>query len=634
MGIYNFTYKKYFESGQIIIFVLIILSGSILISLATFNVVAPSVFFAGYESDRERAFQMAEAGLNRAIFELNRNSSWNGISETPLGEGSYEVSITTISSNEKEIISTGYYPNKSSPKSKLSIRARASTGVLNPSFHYGAQVGEGGIEFENNATIVGSVYSDGNIIGAPGASITGDVWVAGGTLPEPDQQWSIYNSDYEFGKNVGGERRFDVAQSFVPATSTVINKVSIYLKKTGSPSDIIIRIHKDQNGSPGNRSSDVIASQTLSANSVTSSYGWIDISFISPPQVIAGTRYWLVIDAGEDNLNYWVWGSDVPGGYTSGQGKYSENWSTKPWFDAGRDFNFKIWMGGVITKIQEVSVGGSVHANTIQKVTASGGAYGKVIDGGTYTGIVKVYSMSNCRVNGDAYYSINNGCSVSGSRISPYDGEPDPAPIPLPLSESNIAQFKMDAQSGGVCGPPECDSNGNFQPTPRSTVYIGPKKISGNMVLGNNQNVILTGTLWVAGYVDISNGASIKCSPNYGSNSCVLISDGWIHIENNGEFRGSGEAGSYIMLLTTASGGTHHGAAIDLHNNATGAIFYAANGMIWLHNNVTVSELVGYKIHLSQNAILSYEQGLQSASFSIGPQGSWGIKRGSFQIIK
>jgi len=191
----------------------------------------------------------------------------------------------------------------------------------------------------------------------------------------------------------------------VPATSTVINKVSVYLKKIGSPPNLTVRINRDDNGSPGSANNDVLASGTLAANAITSSYGWVDVAFSTAPNVTAGTRYWLVLDAGNDSSNYWFWGSDAPGGYSSGQGKYSENWSNKPWYSAGRDFDFKIWMGGVATRIQDVSVGGSVHANTMQNVTAAAGAYGQVLSGGTYSGVVKVYSMSSCTVNGDAWYT-------------------------------------------------------------------------------------------------------------------------------------------------------------------------------------------------------------------------------------
>ncbi len=70
------------------------------------------------------------------------------------------------------------------------------------------------------------------------------------------------------------------------------------------------------------------------------------------------------------------------------------------------------------------------------------------------------------------------------------------------------------------------------------------------------------------------------------------------------------------------SGGGHHDSAVDLHNNASGAIFYAGNGMIWLHNNVTVTNLVANKIHLENGAKIIYDTGLQNVNFP--PSGGGG----------
>jgi len=69
----------------------------------------------------------------------------------------------------------------------------------------------------------------------------------------------------------------------------------------------------------------------------------------------------------------------------------------------------------------------------------------------------------------------------------------------------------------------------------------------------------------------------------------------------------------------------HHNGAIDLHNNADGAIFYAGNGLINLHNNVGARELVGYKINLDQNAVVTYETGLANVNFSSGQSGGYAI---------
>ena len=75
-----------------------------------------------------------------------------------------------------------------------------------------------------------------------------------------------------------------------------------------------------------------------------------------------------------------------------------------------------------------------------------------------------------------------------------------------------------------------------------------------------------------------------------------------------------------------STGCTHHNAAMDLHNGATGAVFYANDGLIHLHNGVVVSELTAKKIQLEQGAIIRYEQGIANAGFSSGPGGSWRVE--------
>jgi len=140
----------------------------------------------------------------------------------------------------------------------------------------------------------------------------------------------------------------------------------------------------------------------------------------------------------------------------------------------------------------------------------------------------------------------------------------------------------------------------------------------------------------VRGYINIDNGSTIKCDPAYQERSCVVLSDSWIHVKNNGTFAGSGQSGSFILLISTlACDGSsanppcdvpHHNGAIDLHNNAQGAIFYASRGLLTLHNGVQITEATAYKLYLNQNAEVIYQQGLQNVKFSSGPSGGYDIE--------
>ncbi|MBI2462794.1 MAG: hypothetical protein HYV65_00985 [Candidatus Spechtbacteria bacterium] len=272
------------------------------------------------------------------------------------------------------------------------------------------------------------------------------------------------------------------------------------------------------------------------------------------------------------------------------------------------------------------------------------------IDSVVVLGDAKANAIINSKICGDAYYQSIDSSSLNflNSPSSPscpspptngvaYPGSSDPPVQNLPISQANIDQWKQDGAVGGIingnCGDsgvPECVINDD------GTLSLGPKKIIGNLVLTKKQTLVITGTLYVQGHIDLdsSGGATIKCDQAYGAQGCVVVTDSWIHIKNNSIFQGSGAQGSYLIFVSTLAGCnggdqepqcTHHNAAVDIHNNATGAIFYVPDSMANLHNGVTVTELTAYKLNLDNGASVQYEQGLFDSSFSSGPGASFNI---------
>jgi hypothetical protein len=85
-----------------------------------------------------------------------------------------------------------------------------------------------------------------------------------------------------------------------------------------------------------------------------------------------------------------------------------------------------------------------------------------------------------------------------------------------------------------------------------------------------------------------------------------------------------------MMSLSSCNGSTATGcssgkSALEIHNNAEGVIFYAANGLLTLHNNVHLTQATGWKIYLDNNAVVNYQLGLESTLFSGGPGASYVI---------
>lgn len=320
----------------------------------------------------------------------------------------------------------------------------------------------------------------------------------------------------------------------------------------------------------------------------------------------------------------------------------------------------------------QVGAGGLTMDNN-SRIEGSGGAAGNIytlggIDGdsgATITGnITASGTIDNVVVHGDAraarigeraqvcgnaYYGsihadalafLNNPSSPTcPSPLTPGTAFPNQPPnlgaSSLPISDQTIQDWKEDAGCGVQPAVSPCLHSGDFVVNASQT--LGPKTITGNLSFGSNNKILTVGgTIYVKGNIDIGNGNALQCSPAYGAKSCVVVADGTIHAQNNGQFAGSGQARSFILLLSTAScdgsstsaepcASAHHNAAIDLHNNATGAIFYSANGLLNMHNGVNAKEIVAKKLRIDNNAVVAYETGLVDLTFSTGPSGSWDI---------
>ena len=95
------------SKGQILFFSLIFtgiflaLSGG-LISYTLINTTAE-----GQAVAKAQALALAEAGADKAIYELNQDQNYSGETNTVLGPGTFTVTLTTINQNTKRITATG-----------------------------------------------------------------------------------------------------------------------------------------------------------------------------------------------------------------------------------------------------------------------------------------------------------------------------------------------------------------------------------------------------------------------------------------------------------------------------------------------------------------------------------------------
>ncbi len=575
--------RKSEQGGHIIIFTLVFLAVILVASVSLLSYTTLNLRGARTAYWDSQALNLAEAGIDKAIYEINQNGNYSGESNASLSTGVYSVSVSTIDVNKKQIIATGMVPDASGSRAQKTVQVTATINTSDVSFNSGVQVGEGGLQMSNGSKVIGNVFANGSITGS--GIVTGDVIVAAGASLTANQQATGTNADFSFARTSAAR---DAAQSFAVSTTTQITKIGVYLKKTGTPNDLTVRIVSDNGGSP---SQNVLSSVSLPASLVTSSYGFIERNLTTAPTLSAGATYWIVLSNGTySSSKYYTWGIDSTDSYTSGLGKYGPNWNTASpaWANAGGDLAFEVFVGGVVNKIDGVTVGGSVHANTI----------------------------NNCDITKDAYYQAITSSTVGGNS---YPNTPAPSPENMPISEAQIQEWKDTATSGGVI-------SGNH--TILSSETLGPAKINGDLTLTNGATLELTGPLWVTGNVNILNNSTVRIGTSLGNSGTVLLSDGLVNISNNSTIAGNGNAASFPLIMTTSS----NGSAMSIQNNSAGAIYYAPYGYINVSNNAGGNQITAYGIIMNNNSTVTYTSGLQNANFANGPGGSWQFLPGSYSI--
>ena len=522
------------------------------------------------------SYFLAESGVEDAFYRLKNNKQIGASENIVLGSVTTTTTITDLGGGLKQISSLG---DASSYERKVEAQVQAGEGV---SFNYGMQIGNGGLVMSNTATVNGNVYVNGDITGSNSAKITGSAVAADRTAEVIDQtnDTGTPTNTMQFGDTTATQ---DAAQSFTVSVSDVITQVGFYIKKVGTPANATVRITADSSGKPATTS---LATGTLSASTVTTSYGWATVVLSPSVTLSIGTTYWLVIDAAVSASNYYVWGANNAQ-YANGLGKLGQ-YGTTTWNNtspSGLDAFFKIYLGGVNSTISGMTIGqsgvGNATAHTVNSSTIAGNLY--------------------CQ-------------SGSGNNKSCNTSQADPAPLNFPISDAQITDWKAEALAGGT-------QTGNINLSGSQTQTIGPKKIVGNLYVSNSAVLTVSGTLWVTGNIVLSNSTIVKLASSYGSGSGMIIADGTVSTSNSASFTGSGTSGSYMMMLTTSTSSS----AINIANSAGTVILVAPYGTIAFSNTAGAKEAIAKTISMSNSATLTYESGLANVNFTTGPSGSYSV---------
>lgn len=600
-------FQSFKQKGSIIIFALVFIGIFFTASTAMVSYSTQLSRTENYAVASAQALHLAEAGIDKALYQLNQSSSYTGETNTALGAGTFTTTVTSVSGDTKTITATGYVPNAADPVAYKTIKVNANIGSSVISFRYGVQVGSGGFVMNGGSTVNGSIYSNGNIVATNGVTITGAAVAANQPATSTDQ---VNNSPstistcttsncITFGNASATE---DFAQSFRISSAISLNSIQFYIKKVSTPSDATVRIVTDASGSP---STNVVMSGTLSASSVTTNFGWVTVTMPSTPVLDPDETYWMVIDGGSNASRYYIIGANS-NGYANGQakiGRYSNTWSnTSP---TGLDGYFQVYLGGGYSSIGGGSYVGAVNIGT----TGTDDAWARTVSGASVSGTIYCQTGS----------SNNKACNTSRA---------DPTPQAMPLTDAQIDEWKDDALSGGtLTGDQTIGWAGGT---------LGPKKIIGNLTVNGGGTLTVSGTLWVTGNLTVTGGGRVQLATSYGTNSGAIVVDGRVDLSGGSNFSGSGQSGSYPFVITTsacpAAAGCSGANAISLNGGAGTVALVAQNGTANIQGGSALKQVTAKQVVMSGGATLYYDSGLISENFSSGPGGSWQFVPGTYVI--
>ena len=543
-----------------------------------------------------QSYFLAESETEDVYYRLKNNHPVSQTQSLVLGDSVATTNMSFLGGDAVDINSIGNVYNR-----QRAVDMKIS-GQTHSIISFGAQVGAGGIDFaSSDSQLNGDLYSMGPITGVAGSSIYGSAYSASFPDLVTDQSNDVGIPPYNISFGNASLSQ-DITQSFVVDQNSPVNKLSLYIKKVGSPGDATVNIvTNDTTNFPGGL---VIASGTLSASAVNSSYGWVDISFSQKQILSLGQTYWVVVIPAVSSGNYYIVGASGSSGnvYPNGAGKIGQMSGT--WSDpvsGGSDYFFRLYQGGIT---------GSITGNE------NGTTGGMNISSTSTVGIVQANSVNNINSIGTIY--CTSGSGNSNSCVS----HDDPNVIGYPLSDATIAGWKSDAAAGAL-------TVGDGIISGPGITSIGPAKYSGNLTI--SKTVTITGTIWVTGNLTISPSKNVSLSSSYGSNSGVIVVDGKITIGSNAHVNGNGTAGSYLMLVSTNNSVDTASPAISFANNSNeSALFYAPYGLIKATGSTNVPQMTAYEVSLNGTMVLNYNSLLSSLSVLSGTSTSSGYNISSW----
>ncbi|MFQ5962079.1 MAG: PilX N-terminal domain-containing pilus assembly protein [Candidatus Methylomirabilales bacterium] len=163
------------ERGIALVTVLLFMAVLVLLGTAFLTLSSTETQIAFNERSAVQAFFLAEAGANKAISQLNADATYTGETDSPLGAGTFTVTVDAIptpagSFDRKRVASFGYVPNSTAP----GAMARVEVVVERGSPFRWAAFGRNGVEFATEG-LTDSYDSETGTYDASNAGAGGDI---------------------------------------------------------------------------------------------------------------------------------------------------------------------------------------------------------------------------------------------------------------------------------------------------------------------------------------------------------------------------------------------------------------------------------------------------------------------------
>lgn len=240
---------------------------------------------------------------------------------------------------------------------------------------------------------------------------------------------------------------------------------------------------------------------------------------------------------------------------------------------------------------------------------------GSKIDGLTIGEDARVHTCEDSTIGGTLTF-VSGGSYGSCSAGTYADGGPSEIDRQdFAITPQMITDWQNDAAAGGTW-------SGNY--TVSSDENLGPLKIVGDLIIDNNMTLTMIGTIWVTGEFEPGNGSVVRLDEtSYGDLSGIMIVDDEFEVKNNVSLQGTSSPSSYLLVIGNDSSLIETNPAMQVNNNVSGAILFTPNGLMVINQNVDLVEATAYQLLLKNNAVITYEIGLENLEFTSGPSGGY-----------